>query len=100
MKLDAVGVVSTNLPKTISFYKILGFQFGEVTPDEKHVESVSDGSSIRLMIDTQDIIQEIIGEVPKPGNHSSFAVSYVDPQEVDAVVKNVSGAGFTVVKEP
>lgn len=100
MKLDAVGVVSTDLSKTITFYKLLGFSFGELTSDGKHVESEPSEGFARLMIDTQDVIEAIIGETPRPGNHSSFAVNYSSPDEVDDVVKKVAESGFMVVKEP
>lgn len=100
MKLDAVGVVSTDIDKTISFYELLGFSFGELTPDKKHVESISEGTSIRLMIDSEDVIKEIIGETSTPSNHSMFAIQYSSPDEVDSVVAKIKAAGFTVVKEP
>ncbi len=100
MKLNAVGVVSTSLPKTMEFYKMLGFSFGELSPDQKHVESVNSTNLAKLMIDTQDVVQDIIGEVPKPGNHSSFAVEYDSPAEVNEIVENITQAGFEVVKKP
>lgn len=100
MKLNAVGVASTDIDKTISFYELLGFSFGEPTPDKKHVESISEGTSIRLMIDSQEVIKEIIGEAPKPSNHSGFAIQYSSPGEVDTVVAKIKAAGFAVVKEP
>jgi uncharacterized glyoxalase superfamily protein PhnB len=100
MKLNAVGVVSTDLSKTISFYKLLGFTFGELSPDEKHVESVGSAGSAKLMIDTQDVVKDIIGETPKPGNHSSFAVEYAGSSQVNEVAERIAKAGFSVSKEP
>lgn len=100
MKLNAVGVTSTNLQKTISFYKLLGFSFGEFLADEKHIESISGNNSAKLMIDTQDVVEDIIGEVPVPGNHSSFAIEYDSDDEIDEVVSNVERLGFMVVKAP
>ncbi len=100
MKLDAVGVTSTDFSKSILFYEILGFTFGDVNSGEKHIESVADDSSIRLMIDSQELIANIIGETPKPGNHSNFAISYSHPDEVDQLVNQLLTNGFTVVKEP
>ena len=100
MKLNAVGVVSTNLSNTVSFYTLLGFSFADISADEKHIESVLGGDSARLMIDSQDVIESIIGEVPKPGNHSSFAIEYGNADEIDKIVFNVKKAGFKVVKAP
>jgi uncharacterized glyoxalase superfamily protein PhnB len=52
------------------------------------------------MIDSIQIVRDIIGENPKPGNHSSFAVEYASPQEVNQVAQNIKDTGFTVAKEP
>lgn len=100
MKLDAVGVTSSNLNKTVGFYQLLGFQFTEFKADEKHLEPLTPEGSARLMIDTKDIVKDIIGEDPKPGNHSSFAIQYNSPEEVNTVAQKVRDSGFKVVKEP
>ncbi|KKQ36677.1 MAG: Quinone binding protein [Candidatus Roizmanbacteria bacterium GW2011_GWA2_37_7] len=100
MKLNAVGVASSDLTKTISFYILLGFKFSEVSDDGKHIETTITSSSARLMIDSKDIVKDIIGEDPKPGNHSMFAIEYETANEVDTVVQKLKDAGFTVVKKP
>lgn len=99
MKLNAVGVTSNNLKKSVEFYSLLGFTFPEFTNDEQHVETTPNGDA-KLMIDSVEMTKEIIGEDPKPGNHSSFAVQYNSPEEVNEVVKKIIDAGFTVSKEP
>lgn len=100
MKLDAVGVASSNLKRTVDFYSLLGFQFPEYKGTEQHMEPITPNGSARLMIDTKNIVKDIIGEDPKPGNHSSFAIQYDSVEEVDGVIKKVIIAGFTVVKKP
>ncbi len=100
MKLNAVGVVSSNLQRTVAFYQLLGFKFPEFKADEQHVEPVTSDCSARLMIDTKELVESLIGEPPKPGNHSSFAIQYDTPGEIDSVAKSVKEAGFTVSKEP
>lgn len=100
MKLNAVAVTSTNLKKTVAFYQLLGFQFGEFKDDEQHLEALTVPGSARLMIDTSNMIKDIIGESPKPGNHSSFAIEYENSEELNQVAKKVIEAGFKVVKEP
>lgn len=99
MKLNAVGVTSTNLKKTTEFYALLGFEFPEFKEDEGHVETKQNGDA-KLMIDSVQIVKDIIGEDPKPGNHSSFAVQYDSPQEVNDIAKAIKEAGFAVSKEP
>lgn len=100
MKLDAVGVSSKDIKKTIAFYILLGFEFPEIKEEEAHVESINGGQAVRLMIDSADLVESLIGEEPRPGNHSSFAVQYDTPQEVDAVTEEIKAAGFTISKEP
>ncbi|MCA9485520.1 MAG: VOC family protein [Nanoarchaeota archaeon] len=99
MKLNAVGVASSDLKKTLEFYELLGFDFPELK-DEKHIEAINGENQIKLMIDSEEIIEGIIGEKPRPGNHSMFAIEYENPSEVDKIVKGVKEKGFTVVKEP
>jgi hypothetical protein len=82
-KLNAVGVTTSNLARTVAFYMLLGFEFPEHKGDEGHLEARTSEGSARLMIDTQQIVKDIIGEDPKPGNHSSFAVEYSSPEEVN-----------------
>jgi catechol 2,3-dioxygenase-like lactoylglutathione lyase family enzyme len=98
MKLNAVGVASSNITKTLEFYKLLGFEFGE--PMDDHYESLATSSSAKLMIDGKETIKDIIGEDPKPGNHSQFAIQYNSPQEVNNAASQIQQAGFVVTKEP
>lgn len=100
MKIDAVGVSSTNLQKTVTFYELLGFQFGEYAADEQHLEPVTPDGSARLMIDLAPMLESILGEAPRPGNHSSFAVQYASPAEVDKVAAAVKAAGHSLPAEP
>lgn len=100
MKLNAIGVTSTNIPKTVEFYTLLGFEFKDFKPDDEHVEPITPPGSARLMIDATRIVKDIIGEDPKPGNISAFALQYDSVDELNTVATRISEAGFTVFKEP
>ena len=100
MKLDAVGVTSSNLYKTIDFYQLLGFQFPDVKDSDLHIEPITPDGSARLMIDATSIVRDIIGENPKPGNHSSFAIQYESPEQINTLVEKIKHAWYTVEKEP
>ena len=67
MRLNAIGVVSTNIAKTVEFYTLLGFEFKDFKPDDEHVEPITSSGSARLMIDATRIVKDIIGEEPKAG---------------------------------
>jgi len=58
MNLNAVGVASSNLSKTLKFYKLLGFEFGDPMGD--HYESSITSSSAKLMIDSKETVKGII----------------------------------------
>mgnify|MGYP000716393442 CR=1 FL=1 len=100
MKLNAVGVSSKHLKRTLAFYKILRFEFPDLKEKDQHIESINNKSSTKLMIDKVELVKEIMGENPKPGNHSSFAVQYDSPHEIDEVVNRLRKENFKVVKEP
>ena len=50
MKLDAVGVSSKDIRRSVEFYRLLGFEFPEFTNEDRHVESVNNTGS-KLMLD-------------------------------------------------
>lgn len=100
MKLNAIGVTSKDIKRTARFYELLGFVFPEFKENEDHLEAITAEGSARLMIDSAKLITEILGEEPKHGNHSSFAIQYDSPQELNEVAQKVKDAGFELYKEP
>lgn len=100
MKLNAVAVSAKDVMKSVEFYRLLGFEFGACKKDDQHVESVKGDGEAKLMIDSAELMKSLIGEEPRPGNHSSFAVEFGSASEVNEVAKQVADAGFKVVKEP
>lgn len=99
MKISAVGVATSDLKKTVEFYTLLGFEFPEFKGDEDHLEpKPTDG--IRLMLDSKKLLTELLGEEPRPGNASAFAIEYDSPAEVDAVAEKVRQAGMAIFTEP
>lgn len=99
MKLNAIGITSSDFKKTLQFYSILGFIFSENNETEDHIEPVTEPGSTRLMIDSKKLIKEILGEEPIPANHSAFAIEYNSPQEVNEICQKIHAEGFTVVKD-
>ena len=55
---------------------------------------------VRLMIDDAALLEQLHGEVPRPGTASSFALRYGSPAEVDEVAARVAAAGHAVVTPP
>lgn len=100
MKIDAVGVTSSDLQRSVAFYQALGFEFPEFKENEDHLEPKTPDGSARLMLDSRKSVTAYLGEAPKPANHGIFAIQYDSPAEVDAVARKITDAGFKLIKEP
>lgn len=100
MKIDAVGVSSKDMKKTVEFYKLLGFEFPDFKASEDHVEAKNKTGEIRLMIDSEKMATEVHGEKPRPGNLSVFAIKYDSPSEVNEVCDKLDKGGFKIEKQP
>ena len=100
MKLNAVAVISKNIPQTIRFYMILGFSFPEISPKDTHVETIKREGEAKLMIDTADFMKDFLHRNPVPATHSTFGVEYDTPAEIDKIVEELKKANFTVINEP
>lgn len=100
MKINAVAVASSNLKKTVEFYKLIGFNFPDFAEDEQHVDSIHKPGETRLMIDSKKLMTELLGKAPVPANHSNFAIEFDTPSEIDTITKNLHSNGFTVLKQP
>jgi len=100
LKIDAVGVTSSDLGRTVAFYRLLGFEFPDFGPDDQHLEATTAPGEVRLMIDAAALAAELLGELPQPANHAHFALLCASPSEVDAVASAVQGAGFSVITAP
>ena len=100
--LDAVAVAMTDMARTMSFYRLLGFDFeGDgAFISEEHVEPVRMPGAPRLMIDAAELMEKLTGQAPKPATHSAFAMLCESPSEVDRIAAEISAAGFEVKTAP
>ncbi len=98
--LDAVGVTSADMPRTLAFYGLLGFDFPDADPDATHVEAVTAPGGVRLMIDSHALATSLIGAPPRPSNHATFALLCADSADVDRVVLALAQAGHSVTTPP
>jgi uncharacterized glyoxalase superfamily protein PhnB len=97
--LNAIGIVSSDMARSIAFYRLLGLDVPE-TPDEGHVDATLP-SGVRLMLDTEDVIRSFRPEwAREPGNQLSLALECASPAEVDEVYAKVVEAGFHGEKQP
>jgi catechol 2,3-dioxygenase-like lactoylglutathione lyase family enzyme len=98
-QLNAVGIVVSDMARSISFYRLLGLDVPE-TPDEGHVDAFLP-SGVRFMLDTEEVVRSFRPEwTRQTGNQVGLALECTSPAEVDATYARVTGTGFHAEKEP
>jgi len=98
-QLNAIGIVTSDMARSIAFYRLLGLDVPE-TPGEGHVDT-SLPNGVRLMLDTEDVMRSFRPEWSRQtGNQISVALECASPSEVDEVYAKVVDAGFHGEKEP
>ena len=97
--LNAVGIVTSDMARSLEFYRQLGLQVPD-TPDEGHVNvDIADG--IRLMMDSEAELRKFRPDWERAtGNQLALAFECESPAQVDEVYARVSAAGFQADKEP
>ena len=99
-RIEAVGVTSTDMERTVAFYRCLGFDFDGVDLKADHVEPNQPDGETRLMIDTEALMLRLTGHGVSPSQHSSFGLLCDSPAEVDSLAAGVEAAGFAVPVAP
>jgi uncharacterized glyoxalase superfamily protein PhnB len=98
-QLNAVGIVVSDMARSIRFYQVLGFDVPD-TPDEGHVDT-SLPNGMRLMLDSEDTVRSFRPDwTRETGNQVGLALECESPAEVDEIYARVTGAGFRGEKEP
>jgi catechol 2,3-dioxygenase-like lactoylglutathione lyase family enzyme len=98
-QLNAIGIVASDMTRSISFYRLLGLEVPE-TPDEGHVDTFLP-NGVRLMLDTEDVVKSFRPDWSRAtGNQLSLAFECGSPAEVDETYDRVVAAGFHGEKEP
>lgn len=97
--LNAIGIVASDLARSICFYRLLGLDVPE-TPDESHVDTFLP-NGVRFMLDTEDTVRSFRPEWKREtGNQLGIAFECRSTAEVDEVYARVTAAGFHGEKEP
>lgn len=94
-RLDMIGLVASDLPRTLAFYRALGLDLPPSADAEPHVEITLPGG-LRLAWDTVDVVRSFDpGWAPPTGGHrAALAFRCADAAEVDAVYARMVDAGF------
>jgi catechol 2,3-dioxygenase-like lactoylglutathione lyase family enzyme len=98
-QLNALGIVVTDMARSIRFYRLLGLEVPE-TPGEGHVDTFLP-NGVRFMLDTEDTVRSFRPEWSRAtGNQLGLALECASPAEVDQLYARVTAAGFHGEKEP
>jgi catechol 2,3-dioxygenase-like lactoylglutathione lyase family enzyme len=98
-QLNAIGIVASDMARSISFYRLLGLDVPE-TPDEGHVDTFLP-NGVRLMFDTEETVKSFRADWSRTtGNQLALAFECGNPAEVDETYERVVAAGFHGEKEP
>jgi uncharacterized glyoxalase superfamily protein PhnB len=97
-ELNALGIVVSNLARSMAFYRLLGVDFPE--DGEGHVEATSP-SGARLMLDEESVVKSFRPDwTRETGNQLALAFECSSPAEVDELWTRAKEAGFDADKEP
>jgi uncharacterized glyoxalase superfamily protein PhnB len=98
-QLNALGVVASDMARSIRFYRLLGVDVPE-TPEEGHIEA-SLPNGFRFMLDGEDVIRSFRPDwTRQAGNQLALAFECASPAEVDELYRRIVEAGFHGEKEP
>src|SRR4051812_1470034 len=94
--LDAIGIVSRNIPESCRFYRTLGVDVAEPPNGEDHFEAVLP-NGVRLMFDTEELIKQLEPDWTRPqgGQGTTLAFKCDSAAEVDETYGRLAEAGFT-----
>jgi catechol 2,3-dioxygenase-like lactoylglutathione lyase family enzyme len=96
-QLNAIGIVCSDMRRSVAFYGQLGIEFPE---GNGHVEATLP-NGVRLMLDTEEVISSFRPDWTRAaGNQLALAFECGSPEEVDELYARVVAAGFDGEKEP
>ena len=99
LQLNALGIVASDMARSIRFYRLLGLDLPE-TPEEGHIDT-SLPNGVRFMLDTEEVILSFRPDWKREtGNQIGIAFECESAAEVDATYARVVEAGFHGEKEP
>jgi uncharacterized glyoxalase superfamily protein PhnB len=91
--LNAIGVVVSNMERSIRFYRLLGLDVAE-TPGEGHIDTVLQNGG-RFMMDTEEVVKSFRPDWTRStGNQLSLAFECDSPAGVDEAYARAIDAGF------
>ena len=100
-RLDAIGVIVSDMGRAISFYKRLGLEFPDEAAGEVHAEATGPGG-LRVMLDTESSVTSFSDWQPPSGGSPRTALAFLceGTAEVDRLYAELVEAGGRGHLEP
>lgn len=93
-RIDAIGIVVSDMAKSLAFYRKLGLSAPASADGEGHVEVGLPGG-LRLLFDTEDVVRSFHPHwTPSRGGRVGLAFALPDPAAVDALHAELVAAGY------
>lgn len=93
-RLDLIGIVVTDMARSLAFYRELGLELPPAMDAEAHVETTLPGG-LRMAWDTVAVIRSFDPDWEPPTGHRMGLAFLCDaPAEVDAVYARLTGLGY------
>jgi catechol 2,3-dioxygenase-like lactoylglutathione lyase family enzyme len=102
-RLDAIGVIVSDIDRAVAFYRRLGLEFPD-DPDPEghgHVEATLPGG-LRFMLDSEESVKSFNPAWSPPSGSARTAPAFLcdSPEGVDRVYRELVDAGGQALKEP
>ena len=98
-ELNALGIVTSDMARSITFYRLLGLAVPE-TPDEGHVDTFLP-NGVRFMLDSEETVRSFKPDwTLAAGNQIELALECASPAEVNDLYARALAAGFDGDKAP
>jgi uncharacterized glyoxalase superfamily protein PhnB len=99
VRLDAVGIATTDMAASLRFYRLLGIAVPDDAEQEGHVDV--DLGGLRIAWDTVAMVQRVYDGWEEPSGHRIELAFRCDTrEEVDAVYARMTGHGYRGHKPP
>ena len=95
--LDMIGIISTNLERSVAFYRLLGLEFPD--PEGPYVETTIRGG-IRVSINDAEMVKQVYGDVDMGGHAIGLAFLCETTDEVDNLFSTLTAKGYKAKLEP
>lgn len=97
-ELNAIGIVASDVARSIAFYRLLGVDFPE--EGEGHIEATLP-SGTRFMLDEESVVKSFRPDwTRETGNQLALAFECSSPAEVDELWARAKAEGYDAEKEP